>query len=62
MKVKDVLTRLHSEGWTLARHRGSHRQFVHQDRPGKRVTVSGKPGLDIPHGTRKSIFNQAGWT
>jgi predicted RNA binding protein YcfA (HicA-like mRNA interferase family) len=61
MKVRDLLTRLHKEGWLLVRQRGSHRQFVHPQMPGKRVTVAGEPHLDLPKGTLNSIFKQAGW-
>ena len=47
------------DGWYLARTRGSHRQFKHQTKPG-RVTVAGKPGDDLAHGTLNSILKQAG--
>jgi predicted RNA binding protein YcfA (HicA-like mRNA interferase family) len=61
MKVREVLDRLRAEGWRLDRQKGSHRQFVHSARPGDRVTVAGKPSLDIPKGTLNSILKQAGW-
>ncbi|HLL79080.1 MAG TPA: type II toxin-antitoxin system HicA family toxin [Ktedonobacteraceae bacterium] len=60
MKVRDVLKRLNEEGWYLARRKGSHRQFKHQDKPG-RVTVAGHPREDIPADTLQSIYEQAGW-
>ena len=60
MKVRDVPKRLNSEGWTLDRQKGSHRQFVHLEKPG-RVTVAGPPNLDLQHDTLKSIYTQAGW-
>ena len=60
MKVREVLRRLRGENWYLAKTRGSHRQFKHPDKPGK-VTVSGHENTDIPEGTLKSIFRQAGW-
>ncbi|MEM1093222.1 MAG: type II toxin-antitoxin system HicA family toxin [Bacteroidota bacterium] len=59
MKVREVIKVLTREGWYLARTRGSHRQFKHPTKPGT-VTVAGKPSLDIPTGTLKSIFKQAG--
>jgi predicted RNA binding protein YcfA (HicA-like mRNA interferase family) len=59
MKVRDVIELLKSDGWYLARTRGSHRQFKHETKPGT-VTVAGKPGLDIPPGTLNSILKQAG--
>jgi predicted RNA binding protein YcfA (HicA-like mRNA interferase family) len=61
MKVREVLKRLKDEGWVLDRQRGSHRQFIHPDLSGKRVTVAGHPNLDLPKGTLHSIFKQAGW-
>ncbi len=59
MKVRDVIKRLEADGWYLARTKGSHRQFKHFDKPGT-VTVSGKPNVDVPIGTLKSIWKQAG--
>lgn len=61
MKVRDVLDRLHDEGWILDRTKGSHHQFIHVAKPGRRVTVSGHPSKDVPPGTLNSIFKQAGW-
>jgi len=61
VKVREVLDRLHREGWVLRRQKGSHRQFFHSGLPGRRVTVSGHPHLDLPRGTLHSIFKQAGW-
>ena len=60
MKVADVLDKLREDGWYLVATKGSHRQFKHQNKPG-RVTVAGKPGDDLPPGTLNSIFKQAGW-
>jgi len=61
MKVREVLERLHDGGWIMARQKGSHRQFIHPQKPGLRVTVAGHPKLDVPKGTLNSIFKQAGW-
>ncbi len=58
MKVRDVIRRLEKDGWYLARTRGSHRQFKHPNKSGA-VTVSGKPSVDVPIGTLKSIWRQA---
>ncbi len=33
MKVLDLLRRMESDGWYLARQRGSHRQMKHPDNP-----------------------------
>ncbi|MEM9997631.1 MAG: type II toxin-antitoxin system HicA family toxin [Bacteroidota bacterium] len=59
MKVRDVLKMLRKDGWVLARTRGSHRQFKHDDKPSV-VTVPGKPGDDLAPGTYNSILKQAG--
>ena len=59
-KVRDILRRLHDEGWVLVRQRGSHRQYKHPTKPG-RVTVPGQPGEELPPGTWSSIQEQAGW-
>lgn len=61
MKVREVLKRLNDEGWKLARTRGSHRVFKHDQYPARRVVVAGKPGEDVPIGTLVHIYEQAGW-
>jgi len=60
MKVRDVLAKLHEDGWVLHATRGSHRQYKHPSKPG-RVTLAGKPGDDLAPGTWNSIRKQAGW-
>lgn len=59
VKVRDVIGLIESDGWVLARTRGSHRQFKHGVRPGL-VTIAGKPGDDVAPGTLASIKKQAG--
>ena len=59
MKVRDVIKMLEADGWLLKNTKGSHRQFKHRTKPGK-VTVAGKPSTDVPPGTLKSIYKQAG--
>jgi predicted RNA binding protein YcfA (HicA-like mRNA interferase family) len=60
MKSRDVIARLREEGWILVNTRGSHQQFKHPTKQG-RVTVP-HPKKDLPTGTLKSIYKQAGWT
>jgi len=60
MKVRDALRLLSEDGWFLVVIRGSHRQFKHPTKPG-RVTLAGKPSMDVPPGTLNSIFKQAGF-
>ena len=59
MKVREVIRFIEDDGWRLALTRGSHRQFKHPFKPGL-VTVAGKPGDDLAHGTRDSIPGQSG--
>lgn len=61
MRVRDVIKLIESDGWYLARSRGSHRQFKHPLKKGL-VTVAGKPDLDLNPKTLKSILKQAGLT
>lgn len=58
MKVRDVLKRLEGDGWVIVRTKGSHRQMKHPTKLGT-VTVAGKPNVDVPIGTLKSIWKQA---
>lgn len=60
MKSRDVIKRLHSDGWVLDRVKGSHHQFTHASKPGVVTVVH--PKRDVPVGTLRSIYRQAGWT
>jgi predicted RNA binding protein YcfA (HicA-like mRNA interferase family) len=59
VKIRDVIGLLERDGWLLVRMKGSHRQYKHLLKRGV-VTVAGHPSLDLPPGTLKSIFKQAG--
>ena len=59
MKVRDVIQKLESDGWFIARQRGSHRQYKHPRKSGL-VTIAGKLNDDLAPGTLNSIFKQAG--
>jgi predicted RNA binding protein YcfA (HicA-like mRNA interferase family) len=64
MKVRKLVRLIETDGWFLARQRGSHRQFKHPTKPGL-VTISGNDGDDVKTGTFASILQQArlkGWT
>jgi predicted RNA binding protein YcfA (HicA-like mRNA interferase family) len=56
----EVIRRLRAAGWELARVKGSHHHFRHQQRPGI-VTVP-HPKKDLPIGTLRSIERQSGVT
>jgi predicted RNA binding protein YcfA (HicA-like mRNA interferase family) len=58
MKCKEVIALLKKDGWGLKTQKGSHMQFVHPKKKGK-VTLPNHKG-DLPTGTIKSIFKQAG--
>jgi predicted RNA binding protein YcfA (HicA-like mRNA interferase family) len=59
MKVREIIRMVEEDGWYLDRTRGSHRQFKHAVKKGL-VTIAGKPGDDVAHGTFNSILKQAG--
>lgn len=57
--VREVISRLESEGWVLLRQNGtSHRVFGCN---GRMVVVAGKLGEHLPRGTYSSIKREAGW-
>jgi predicted RNA binding protein YcfA (HicA-like mRNA interferase family) len=58
MKVREMLKLLRFDGWRLARQRGSHRHFHHDQKPGT-VTVPGKPNDDLHPKTAATILRQA---
>lgn len=55
---REVMALLVEDGWRLQKVVGSHHQFVHAEKKGK-VTLP-HPYKDIPLGTLRSIFRQAG--
>ena len=57
--MRAVLRTLKDDGWVIERTRGSQRQLRHPTKPDT-VTVSGKPGIEVPPGTLNSILKQAG--
>lgn len=58
MSSKDILKKLKADGWYEVKAKGGHRQLKHPNKPG-RVTVP-HPVKDMPEGTLKSIWRQAG--
>ncbi len=59
MTSGDIIRKLKREGWVVRNTKGSHHQFVHPKKSG-RVTVK-HPTKNIPIGTLRNIFRQAGW-
>jgi predicted RNA binding protein YcfA (HicA-like mRNA interferase family) len=60
VKVRDLLRQMESDGWYLARQRGSHRQMKHPDKH-QTVTLPGHPNDDLNPKTPQSILKQAGY-
>ena len=58
MTSREVMAKLKADGWELVQIRGSHQQFKHPIKPG-RVTIP-HPKKDLPTGTLRSIYRQAG--
>jgi len=59
-KTRDVAARLRQDGWIIARKGpGDHVQYRHAVRP-RRVTID-MGAREIPTGTLRSIYRQAGW-
>jgi predicted RNA binding protein YcfA (HicA-like mRNA interferase family) len=59
VKVKDVIRKIEKDGWFIVRTKGSHRQFKHKTKKGL-VTIAGKQGAELAHGTLNSVLKQAG--
>ena len=55
-EVEDLLK---ADGWTVIAIRGSHQQWSHPSKAGRVTLVTGS--RDIPIGTLRSIYRQAGW-
>ena len=53
------IARLRRDGFELVSTRGAHHKFVH--RALKRLVIVPHPRKDIPPGTMRSIYHQAGW-
>jgi len=58
MNSREVLARLHADGWRITRQRGSHIQLSHPVKPGK--TTVPHPLESISVGTLRSIERQSG--
>jgi predicted RNA binding protein YcfA (HicA-like mRNA interferase family) len=56
---RDIIRRLTSDGFEHKSTRGSHYKFVHPTL--RRMVIVPHPRKDIPAGTVRSIYQQAGW-
>jgi len=60
MDSRQVIKRLRDEGWYRAGGKGDHEKYKHPDKPGHVVVPH--PRKDLPLGTLRNIYRQAGWT
>lgn len=58
LKPREMEKIVLADGWIFKTQLGSHKHYVHPTKPGK-VTIPFH-NKDIPKGTEKSIFKQAG--
>ena len=56
---RDILQRLYRDGFELVSVRGSHHKLVH--RGTRRSVIVTHPKKDLPLGTVRAIYKQAGW-
>lgn len=56
---RDIIQRLRQDGFELVSVRGSHHKFVHRER--HLMVIVPHPKRDLPKGTVRSIYKQAGW-
>ncbi|MEM0952802.1 MAG: type II toxin-antitoxin system HicA family toxin [Pseudomonadota bacterium] len=59
MESHAVIKRLLSEGWVRTGGKGSHQKFRHSEM--QIIVVVPHPRKDLPRGTLRSIYRQAGW-
>lgn len=60
MKVRDIIKLIESDGWFLARTRGSHCQYKHPKKSGLVTVAAHSTNADLAPGTLNSILKQAG--
>ncbi len=56
---RDIKRRLERDGFDLISVRGSHHKYRHPET--RRVVILPHPKRDIPMGTVRSLYKQAGW-
>ena len=57
---RDIIRRLEREGFRSISAKGSHHKFWHSEK--RRIVIVPHPKRDIPIGTVKAIYKQAGWS
>jgi predicted RNA binding protein YcfA (HicA-like mRNA interferase family) len=56
---RDIIARLKKDGFEEISVRGSHHKYAHPIL--RRIVIVPHPRKDIPPGTVRSIYRQAGW-
>jgi len=56
---RDIVRRLLDDGFELKSVQGSHHKYVHPAK--RRMVIVPHPKHDLPPGTVRSIYKQAGW-
>lgn len=59
MKSSEVIKLLKADGWVWVGGKGDHMKFKHPMKAGHVVVPH--PRKDVPLGTLRSIYRQAGW-
>ncbi len=59
VKSAQLIKKLRAEGWVRVGGKGDHEKFKHPDLPGH--VVIPHPRKDLPIGTLRNIYRQAGW-
>lgn len=56
---KQLIRKLKAEGWVNVGGKGDHEKFKHAEKQGH--VVIPHPRKDLPVGTLRNIYRQAGW-
>lgn len=59
MDSKSIIKRLKTQVWNKIGGKGDHEKFKHTDKTGHVIVPH--PRKDIPIGTLRNIYRQAGW-
>lgn len=59
LSSRDVIRMLRADGWELKSVEGDHHKFKHPLKAGRVIVTH--PRKDIPTGTLRAIYRQAGW-
>jgi predicted RNA binding protein YcfA (HicA-like mRNA interferase family) len=59
MNSKEIIARLEKEGWYKVGGKGDHEKYKHPTKSGHVVVPH--PRKDMPKGTLRNIYKQAGW-